>query len=104
MDRVEERSLNPGKEMRESELLFQVILTQVACTKDSRGEAGGREGSEGVKVHRHRLLWRATYGGGRGAAWQCVCVCGEHEREGNLLTCQVGNQVRRCGSSQGRLW
>ena len=49
MDRVEERSLNPGKEMRESELLFQVILTQVACTNDSRGEAGGRAGSEGGK-------------------------------------------------------
>ena len=81
MDRVEERSLNPGKEMRESELLFQVILTQVACTNDSRGEAGGRAGSEGVKVHRHRLLRWATYGGGRGgAAWQCVCVGSTQER------------------------
>ena len=75
MDRVEERSLNPGKEMRESELLFQVILTQVACTKDSRGEAGGRAGSEGVKVHRHRLLRWATYGGGRGGRHGSVCAC-----------------------------
>ena len=38
-----ERSLNPGRRMRESELLFQVILTQVACTRQSVGE-------EGVKV------------------------------------------------------
>ena len=89
-----QRSLNPGRRMRESEPLFQVILTQVACTRQSVGE-------EGVKVH--RLLWRATCGAAAGAggmAVVCVCVCvcvREGEREGNHLTCQVGNQVANTG-------
>ena len=75
----------PGRRMRESELLlllFQVILTQVTCTR----QWGRRE--EGVKVY--RLLRRATCG----MAVVFVCVW---ERERNHLTCQVGNQVASRG-------
>ena len=61
----------PGRRMRESELpplLFQVILTQVACTRQSVGE-------EGVKVLPPVALASnmRRRAGGR-AAWQsCVC-------------------------------
>ena len=72
--------------MRESELLFQVILTQVACTRQCVGES-----EEGVKVH--RLLWQATCG--------MAGVCERQEgrgRRGNHLTCQVGSQVASPGA------
>ena len=90
--------MNPGRRMRESELLFQVILTQVACTRQPVGEEGrgSKSTTTGCCGKQHAAP------GGRAGGMAVVCVLVRERGESPHLPGRKsgGQPGRRCTSSQ----